>query len=69
MGLIQTEKKGVKMLILNREISQKVMIGKDMFVTVLGVIGTKVILGFQVPKEITVDREEVYLKKLINKSK
>ena len=48
------------MLYLSREINQTVMVGDDVEVKVMGVIGQKVLLGFKAPKEIAVHREEIY---------
>ena len=48
------------MLILTRNISQKIKIGDDVTVTVLGVKGNQVRLGVNAPKEVAVHREEIY---------
>ena len=48
------------MLVLSRRPGETVMIGNDMAVTVLGVIGNQVRLGFTVPKHIPVHREEIF---------
>ncbi|MEI2703022.1 MAG: carbon storage regulator CsrA [Baekduia sp.] len=49
------------MLVLTRKANQSVMIGDDVEVTVLAVMGDKVRLGIQAPREIPVFRDEVYL--------
>ena len=49
------------MLVLTRKTNQSVMIGDDVEVTVLAVMGDKVRLGIQAPREIPVFRDEVYL--------
>ena len=48
------------MLILTRCIGDTLMIGDETTVTVLGVKGSHVRLGINVPEAIEVHREEVY---------
>ena len=48
------------MLILTRRISETVMIGDDVAVTILGVKGTRVRVGIDAPKAKTVHRREIY---------
>lgn len=47
------------MLILDRRPQESVQIGPNMKVTVLGVKGRHVRLGFDVPREIPVHRQEI----------
>ena len=49
------------MLVLTRKSNQSVMIGDDIEVTVLSIIGEKVRIGIQAPREIPVFRKEGYL--------
>ncbi|MBV8144010.1 MAG: carbon storage regulator CsrA [Gammaproteobacteria bacterium] len=48
------------MLILTRRLGESVKIGDDVTVTVLGVNGAHVRLGFAAPKQVPVHREEIY---------
>ena len=48
------------MLILTRRISESVIIGDNVKITVLGVKGSQVRLGIDAPKEVSVHREEIY---------
>jgi carbon storage regulator len=47
------------MLVLSRKEGQRVVIGKDVYVTVLQVRGDRVKLGFECPIQVPVHREEV----------
>ena len=48
------------MLILSRHLGESVKIGDEVTVTVLGVKGGQVRLGFTAPPNVAVHREEVY---------
>lgn len=48
------------MLILTRRISESIIVGDDVKITVLGVKGNQVRLGIDAPKEVSVHREEIY---------
>jgi carbon storage regulator len=48
------------MLILTRTVGQKIKIGDDVGITVLGVQGNQVRIGIDAPREVSVHREEVY---------
>jgi len=49
------------MLVLTRKSNQSIMIGDDIEVTVLAIMGEKVRVGIQAPRDIPVFRKEVYL--------
>jgi carbon storage regulator len=46
-------------LILTRKVSEALMIGDNVTVTVLGVKGNQVRIGIEAPKSVRVDREEI----------
>ena len=48
------------MLVLTRRVGEKLMIGDDIEVVVLGVDGNQVRIGIAAPKEVPVHRAEVY---------
>lgn len=48
------------MLILTRRVGESVMIGDEVTITVLGVKGNQVRLGFNAPRTVAVHREEIY---------
>ena len=50
------------MLILTRKIGESVMIGEEVTVTVLDVKGNQVRLGINAPKDVTVHREELFVR-------
>ena len=49
------------MLVLTRKSNQSIMIGDEIEVSVLAVVGEKVRIGIQAPRDIPVFRKEVYL--------
>ena len=49
------------MLVLTRKSNQSIMIGDEIEVSVLSIMGEKVRIGIQAPREIPVFRKEVYL--------
>ena len=50
------------MLILTRNVGQKICIGDDTVVTVLCMSGGQVSIGIDAPKEVAVHREEIFNK-------
>ncbi len=49
------------MLVLTRKSNQSIMIGDDIEVSVLSVMGEKVRIGIQAPQSVPVFRKEIYL--------
>ena len=60
-GRLSANRKGYRMLVLTRKSNQSIMIGDDVEVSVLSVMGEKVRIGIQAPQEIPVFRKEIYL--------
>lgn len=50
------------MLILTRRVKETLMVGSEVKVTVLGVVGNQVRIGIEAPKGIEVHREEIFNK-------
>lgn len=48
------------MLVVTRSENQSVMIGNDIVVTVLEVRGDQVRIGIQAPREVSIQREELF---------
>ena len=51
------------MLVLMRKRSEAIMIGEDIVMRILGITPQQVRIGVDAPKEVVIDREEIYLKK------
>jgi carbon storage regulator len=49
------------MLVLTRKTNQSIMIGDDIEVSVLAVMGDKVRIGISAPRDVPVFRQEVYV--------
>src|SRR6201995_2917516 len=50
-----------RMLVLTRKSNQSIMIGDEIEVSVLSVMGEKVRIGIQAPQKVPVFRKEIYL--------
>jgi carbon storage regulator len=50
------------LLILTRKVGESVAIGDDIQVSIVEIKGTQVKLGIRAPRDVTVHREEIYLK-------
>ncbi len=49
------------MLVLTRKSNQSIMIGDEIEISVLAIVGEKVRIGIQAPRDVPVFRKEVYL--------
>ena len=49
------------MLVLTRKSNQSIMIGDDIEISVLAVMGEKVRIGIEAPRSVPVFRREVYI--------
>jgi carbon storage regulator len=49
------------MLVLTRKSNQSIMIGDDIEISVLSIMGEKVRIGIAAPRDVPVFRKEVYL--------
>jgi carbon storage regulator len=49
------------MLVLTRKSNQSIMIGDEIEVSVLGIMGEKVRIGIEAPRSVPVFRREVYI--------
>jgi carbon storage regulator len=49
------------MLVLTRKSNQSIMIGDEIEISVLSVMGEKVRIGIQAPQDVPVFRKEIYL--------
>src|SRR5947199_4527409 len=56
-----TRKVANPMLVLTRKSNQSIMIGDEIEISVLSIMGEKVRIGIQAPRDIPVFRKEVYL--------
>ena len=48
------------MLILTRRVGEKLIIGENVTVTVLGVKGNQIRIGIDAPRDVQVNREEIF---------
>jgi len=51
------------MLVLTRREGEKIMIGDDIQVVIVEIMGSQIRVGIKAPLGIPVDREEIYLRK------
>lgn len=55
------------MLVLTRRINEHLRIGDDVTVAILGIRGNQVRIGIEAPKSVSVDREEIYQRKKLDR--
>jgi carbon storage regulator len=48
------------MLVITRRVDERIMIGSDIELTIVGLQGNQVRIGVEAPRDIEVHREEVY---------
>ena len=48
------------MLLITRRMGEAVVIGDEVAVTVVDVMGNQVMIGINAPKEVAIHREEIY---------
>ncbi len=48
------------MLILTRRLGETVVIGDDVYITILGLKGNQIRLGFAAPQSLSINREEIH---------
>ena len=56
------------MLVLTRKSNQSIMIGDEIEVSVLAIMGEKVRIGIEAPRKVPVFRKEVYLEIQLERS-
>jgi carbon storage regulator len=49
------------MLVLTRKCNQSIMVGDEIEISVLAIMGEKVRIGIQAPRDVPVFRKEVYV--------
>jgi carbon storage regulator len=54
-------REALEMLVLTRKSNQSIMIGDDIEVSVLAIMGEKVRIGIDAPRDVPVFRKEVYV--------
>jgi len=57
------------MLVLTRKLGETVIINDNISVTVLGIQGGIIKLGFNAPRDVSIDREEIFYRKQEDKQR
>ena len=55
------------MLILTRKVTEKLMVGDEVTVTIVGISGNQVRIGINAPRDVEVHRQEIYEKILLER--
>lgn len=50
------------MLVLSRKTGESIVVGDDVYITVLAIKGNQIRIGIDAPKETAVHREEIYVR-------
>ncbi len=61
---ILSTKEGTTMLVLTRQVGEKIIVAGQIEITVVAINGGKVRLGVVAPEEVRVDREEIHQQRL-----
>lgn len=48
------------MLVITRRVGEKLIIGENVTITILGVKGNQMRIGIEAPPDVAVNREEIY---------
>lgn len=56
-----------QMLVLTRKLGASLLLGDNIEIRILGILGNQVRIGINAPKGIAVDREEIHLRKLADR--
>jgi len=56
------------MLVLTRRAGEVIIIGDDIKITVMSINGQQARIGIDAPKEVSVDREEIYKRKQVGRT-
>jgi carbon storage regulator len=57
---VPQRERSTSMLVLSRKVGEKIVINRNITVTVVEVVGRKIRLGIEAPRDVTVHRQEVH---------
>lgn len=61
--------RGDIILILSRKKAERILIGQDVYITIVNIKGDKVSVGIEAPRNVDVNREEIAIAKLSQSEK